>query len=153
MPCDAPLGTHFLFPSSYTITDALAATIACSLKEEMKYYMFKLCIDAYPSFRLWFPLSDNKRCRVFKIDFCTLLWVFNFTAGFEELCTVLETLKTAQVTVSKHLLRRDDTFGAKIPENETSMPLLYHHSIDIEDRSNKVYIFLKLRGSRTHFQL
>ena len=36
-------------------------------------------------------------------------------------------------------LRRDDTFGAKIQENETLMLFLYYHSKDITDRPNKVY--------------
>ena len=38
----------------------------------------------------------------------------------------------------KLVLRRDDTFSAKIQENETAVAFLYCHSIDIADRPNKV---------------
>ena len=36
-------------------------------------------------------------------------------------------------------LRRDDTFDAKIQENETFVLFLCCHSMDITDRPNKVY--------------
>ena len=48
------------------------------------------------------------------------------------------------VTTGRYSLRRDDTFSEKIQENETSVPFLHCHSIDITDSTNKVYIFLKL---------
>ena len=42
-------------------------------------------------------------------------------------------------TASLVVLRRDDTFSAKIQENETFVLFLYCHLIDIADKPNKVY--------------
>ena len=40
-PLDDPLGTHFLFTSSYTTTEARADAIDCSLqKSKYKFYIY-----------------------------------------------------------------------------------------------------------------
>ena len=49
-------------------------------------------------------------------------------------------------------LRGQDTLGSIIYENETFVQLMYSHLLDIIDRPNKVYIFLKLRGPCFQFQ-
>ena len=42
-PWEEPLGSHFLLPSSYTMTEALAATIECSLQHTTTSISSDIC--------------------------------------------------------------------------------------------------------------
>ncbi len=60
---------------------------------------------------------------------------------------IIQVLKT-----SSNSLRGQDTFGTRIYKKETFVWFMYCHLLDITDRPNKVYIFIKLRGSCFQFQ-
>ncbi len=83
-----------------------------------------------------------------KSKFCS--WILTIFSALEE---ILMKSKSYFFVWYFFQLRRDDTFGAKIQENETSihMLFLYCHSIDITDTLNKVYIFIEAKRALHSF--
>ena len=118
--CSVLMAPRSLYPNDY------------KTKEEIDFSMKSMGPMAQNRQKKWRKISEQP----FKI-FWSKLWVYVGQGGCLDMCNTITLCKGNR-------LRRDDTFSAKIQENETCVPFLYCHSIDIADRPNKVYILYRV---------